>query len=134
MIGYREGRRNSDNEPIHTEKIFADRKIFFLDLKENDRGKFLKITEDVRGRRDTILLPTDVLDEFLEALHKVADFNDDNPSEAEPSEHKTTLPFFVGEQLYGRFLENYARADLRRNARAALERYLDEVAAAAPPL
>ncbi|MDF1812772.1 MAG: RNA-binding protein [Verrucomicrobiales bacterium] len=71
MIGYREGRSNSDNEPIHTEKIFADRKIFFLDLKENDRGKFLKITEDVRGRRDTIMVPADVLDDFVEALKNV---------------------------------------------------------------
>ena len=71
MIGYREDRKRSDNEPIHTEKIFADRKIFFLDLKENDRGKFLKITEDVRGRRDTIMVPADVLDDFVEALQNV---------------------------------------------------------------
>ena len=34
-----------------------ERKIFFLDLKENQRGRFLKITEDVGGRRDTIMLP-----------------------------------------------------------------------------
>jgi len=74
MIGYEEGqeRRHSDY-PIHTEKIFADRKIFFLDLKENDRGRFVKITEDVRGRRDTIMLPTDVLDEFIQALQAIAE-------------------------------------------------------------
>jgi len=71
MIGYQEDRRRSDNEPIHTEKIFADRKIFFLDLKENDRGRFVKITEDVRGRRDTIMVPAEFLDEFVEALKNV---------------------------------------------------------------
>lgn len=71
MIGYREDRKKSDNEPIHTEKIFADRKIFFLDLKENDRGRFVKITEDVRGRRDTIMVPAEFLDEFVEALKNV---------------------------------------------------------------
>ncbi|MDF1756264.1 MAG: DNA-binding protein [Verrucomicrobiales bacterium] len=71
MIGYREDRRRSDNDPIHTEKIISDRKIFFLDLKENDRGRFVKITEDVRGRRDTIMIPADVLDEFVEALKNV---------------------------------------------------------------
>jgi len=71
MIGYREDHKNSDNAPIHTEKIFADRKIFFLDLKENERGRFVKITEDVRGRRDTIMIPAEVLDDFVEALKNV---------------------------------------------------------------
>ena len=52
-----EDERRPPNPPLHSEKIVTDRKIFFLDLKENDRGKFIKITEDVRGRRDTIILP-----------------------------------------------------------------------------
>ncbi|MCB1237952.1 MAG: DNA-binding protein, partial [Verrucomicrobiae bacterium] len=47
----------------------------FLDLKENDRGRFVKITEDVRGRRDTIMLPTEVLDDFIQALQQIADAN-----------------------------------------------------------
>ena len=59
-------------------KVFADRKIFFLDLKENDRGRFVKITEDVRGRRDTIMLPTEVLEEFIGALQNISEANDDN--------------------------------------------------------
>ena len=71
MIGYDEEKRKSDNYPIHTEKVIADRKIFFLDLKENDRGQFVKITEDVRGRRDTIMVPAEILDEFIEALQQV---------------------------------------------------------------
>ena len=45
------------SEPIASEKVSFERKIFFLDLKENQRGRFLKITEDVGGRRDTIMLP-----------------------------------------------------------------------------
>ncbi len=56
--------------PLHTEKIVGDRKIFFLDLKENDRGRFIKITEDVRGRRDTIMLPMETAEEFLDALQR----------------------------------------------------------------
>ena len=59
------------DEPLHTEKIITDRKIYFIDLKENARGKFVKITEDVRGRRDTILLPCEALDEFINALQNV---------------------------------------------------------------
>jgi len=59
------------HDALHSEKIVSDRKIFFLDLKENDRGRFIKITEDVRGRRDTIMLPMETADEFLEALHRI---------------------------------------------------------------
>jgi hypothetical protein len=62
---------SGQNPPIYTEKIVSDRKIFFLDLKENNRGQFVKITEDVRGRRDTIILPMEALDEFIEALGRV---------------------------------------------------------------
>jgi hypothetical protein len=64
--------QKGDNDPIHSEKIVTDRKIFFLDLRENDRGRFIKITEDVRGRRDTIMLPCEVLDDFIESLQEIA--------------------------------------------------------------
>lgn len=60
-----------NDEPLHTEKIMTDRKVYFIDLKENARGKFVKITEDVRGRRDTILLPCEALEEFINALQSV---------------------------------------------------------------
>ncbi len=69
-----EHQNHSDRSgPLHTEKVLSDRKIFFLDLKENNRGRFIKITEDVRGRRDTIIVPVEALDEFMEALSRVAD-------------------------------------------------------------
>lgn len=57
--------------PLHSEKIMGERKTFFLDLKENDRGRFIKITEDVRGRRDTIMLPMEHAAEFIEALQNI---------------------------------------------------------------
>ena len=57
--------------PIASEKIVNERKIFFLDLKENQRGRFLKITEDVGGRRDTIMLPAEAFKDFAEALERL---------------------------------------------------------------
>jgi hypothetical protein len=51
----------------------VDRKIFFLDLKENNRGRFLKITEDVGGRRDTIMLPAEAFQDFADALLRLVD-------------------------------------------------------------
>jgi len=65
--------------PLHSEKITTDRKIFFLDLKENERGRVIKITEDVRGRRDTIMLPVEAADEFLDALQRILELERDLP-------------------------------------------------------
>jgi hypothetical protein len=61
-------------EPIASEKIAIERKLFFLDLKENQRGRFLKITEDVGGRRDTIMLPAEAFKDFAEALARLIEF------------------------------------------------------------
>jgi hypothetical protein len=60
-----------DNGLLHTEKIIADRKTFYIDLKENARGRVVKITEDVGGNRDTIMIPADILDDFIQALQDV---------------------------------------------------------------
>ncbi len=60
-----------DNDLLHTEKIIADRKVFFLDLKENQRGKVVKITEDVAGNRDTIMVPVEILGDFIAALQDI---------------------------------------------------------------
>lgn len=67
------GYRRDHQPPLHTEKLVTDRKIFFLDLKENERGRVIKITEDVRGRRDTIMLPVEMLRDFIDALHRIED-------------------------------------------------------------
>ena len=69
------------DEPLYTEKIFSDRKVFFVDLKSNDRGRFLNITEDVRGRRDTIMVPEESLQELIDALQNVSDYLKNEDSE-----------------------------------------------------
>jgi len=62
------------SEPIASEKVTIDRKVFFIDLKENQRGRFMKITEDVGGRRDTIMLPAAAFKDFLEALVRLVEY------------------------------------------------------------
>jgi hypothetical protein len=57
-----------DSDLLHTEKILSDRKTFFLDLKQNSRGMVVKITEDVGGNRDTIMVPAEILGDFIAAL------------------------------------------------------------------
>ena len=67
-----------DSDLLHTEKILADRKVFFLDLKQNARGMVVKITEDVGGNRDTIMVPADILEDFIAALTDIKATADEN--------------------------------------------------------
>lgn len=61
------------NDALLSDKIQVERKVFFFDLKENPRGRFLKITEDVGGRRDTIIIPSTGLKDFRDALDRAVE-------------------------------------------------------------
>jgi hypothetical protein len=66
------GRRAYNSQPrpqvqedtLKSDKVQIERKTFLFALKENPRGRFLRITEDVNGRRDNIIIPATGLDEF----------------------------------------------------------------------
>ena len=66
-----------ESDLLHTEKILADRKVFFLYLKRNNRGMVVKITEDVSGNRDTIMVPAEILGDFIAALSDIKATADD---------------------------------------------------------
>jgi hypothetical protein len=59
-------------ETLRTERIQIERKTFVFTLKENPRGRFLRITEDVNGRRDTIIIPAPGLDDFRKMLEEMS--------------------------------------------------------------
>ena len=56
---------------LATKELQVERKAFFVDYRENDRGQFLRISEDSHGRRNTIIVPASGLDEFLNALEEL---------------------------------------------------------------
>ena len=56
---------------MKTDKVQIERKTFVFTLKENLRGRFLRITEDVNGRRDTIIIPAPGLEEFKKLLDEM---------------------------------------------------------------
>lgn len=64
------GSRTVDTE-IAREQVQVERKMFSFDLRENPRGRFLRVTEDVGGRRDTIIIPATGLEEVREMLDKM---------------------------------------------------------------
>src|SRR5499425_1759973 len=55
-------------ETLKSGEVQIERKTFVFALKENPRGRFLRITEDVGGRRDTIIIPAPGLDDFKKLL------------------------------------------------------------------
>lgn len=56
---------------LKSERIQIERKTFVFTLKENPRGRFLRITEDVGGRRDTIIIPAPGLEDFKKLLDEM---------------------------------------------------------------
>ena len=56
---------------LKSENIAVERKNFIFDLRENPRGRFLRITEDANGRRDSIVIPAPGLEEFRRVLEAI---------------------------------------------------------------
>ena len=61
---YSDPRPRPPEDVIKSEQIQVERKMFTLSLKENPRGRFLRITEDVGGKRNNIMIPASGLEEF----------------------------------------------------------------------
>ena len=49
---------------IESRDLQVERKHFFIEIRENDRGRFLRITEETHGRRNTVIIPGSGLPEF----------------------------------------------------------------------
>jgi hypothetical protein len=53
---------------LKSENVAVERKNFIFDLRENPRGRFLRITEDANGRRDSIVIPAPGLEDIRRVL------------------------------------------------------------------
>ncbi len=60
-----------NEDTLKSDKVQIERKTFVFSLKENPRGRFLRITEDVGGRRDTIIIPAPGLEDFKRLLDEM---------------------------------------------------------------
>ena len=56
---------------LKSESITVERKSFIFDLRENPRGRFLRITEDANGRRDSIVIPAPGLEELRRVISEM---------------------------------------------------------------
>src|SRR5262249_33162943 len=56
---------------IEARELQIERKHFYVELRENDRGRFLRITEEAHGRRNSIIVPRTGVDEFTATIAEV---------------------------------------------------------------
>ena len=75
-----------NEDTLKSAKIQIERKTFVLALKENPRGRFLRITEDVGGRRDTIIVPSTGLEDFKKLLEDMVKTSNEIPQKSSPPE------------------------------------------------
>ena len=71
-----------NEETLRSDKVQIERKTFLFALKENPRGRFLRITEDVGGHRDTIIIPAPGLDDFKKLLDEMVRAAGETPPKA----------------------------------------------------
>lgn len=68
-------------EILYETSLNVERKNISLSLRQNSRGRFLRITEEVAGRRDAIVVPASGLEAFREALDSILTADSANPAE-----------------------------------------------------
>ena len=64
-------------DTISSRELTIERKHFIIELRENERGRFLKITEAAHGRRNSVIIPSTGLDEFEDKLDEVVSEGED---------------------------------------------------------
>jgi hypothetical protein len=60
---------------IEAKELQIERKHFYVEFRENERGRFLRITEEAHGRRNTIIVPSTGVGDFTEAISDVLSNN-----------------------------------------------------------
>jgi hypothetical protein len=74
--------------PLQSQNLRVERKNFTFDLKENPRGRFLRIIEEVNGRYDAIIIPVTGLEQFRDVLTDIIRLNKDNPPHTASGAHE----------------------------------------------
>jgi len=72
-------------DTLKSEQIQIERKLFLLTLKENPRGRFLRISEEVGGKRNSIIIPATGLEDFKRLLDEMITSSNKLPPKLAPT-------------------------------------------------
>ena len=56
---------------LASKEMQVERKHLVIEMRENDRGRFLRITETAHGRRNAVIVPSTGLEEFTAAIGEI---------------------------------------------------------------
>eukprot|EP00958_Prasinococcus_capsulatus_P021010 scaffold2799_cov408-Prasinococcus_capsulatus_cf.AAC.34 len=96
----------SQDTEIRTSTIKIESKLFYLDLKENPRGRYLKISEKAAGGRSTVIVPSAGVVWFVDLLNYYAS------------------PPTAGEDLTSKELQLDTKVSMPREAAGRVARFL----------
>mmetsp|Transcript_39381 Transcript_39381/g.47751 ORF Transcript_39381/g.47751 Transcript_39381/m.47751 type:complete len:262 (-) Transcript_39381:520-1305(-) len=91
---------NADKEVV-SKTLKVESKLFYFDLKENSRGRYLKISEKTQGTRSTVIVPANGISWFREVVKY---FVDGSPDSKELTTESKVFTFDPGENARGGFL------------------------------
>ncbi|MEP6669726.1 MAG: DNA-binding protein [Chthoniobacter sp.] len=77
---------------IASRELQVERKHYFIEFRENERGRFLRITEEAHGRRNTVIVPSTGLNEFNAAVDAVIVAANASNASAASTTSTTTTP------------------------------------------
>ncbi|XP_072995238.1 transcription factor Pur-alpha 1-like [Typha latifolia] len=91
-----------------------EHKLFYFDLKENPRGRYLKISEKTSATRSTIIVPVDGIVWFLDLFDYYVKTDERDAFSKELKLDTKVFYFDIGENKRGRFLK-VSEASVSRN-------------------
>ena len=79
-------------DTLESREMQIERKQFLATLKENPRGRFVRITETASGRSNSIVIPAPGLRDFQKLLEDMARAASEIPEKQFPTEPATDEP------------------------------------------
>ena len=73
-----------NEDTLKSGKIQIERKTFIFTLKENPRGRFLRIIEEGSGHNNSIIIPSTGLAEFQKLLEEMIKASNELPLKSPP--------------------------------------------------
>ncbi|CAI0384530.1 unnamed protein product [Linum tenue] len=92
----------------------VEHKLFYFDLKENPRGRYLKISEKTSSTRSTIIVPSSGISWFLDLFNYYVNSDEHDLFSKELQLDTKVFYFDIGENRRGRFLK-VSEASVSRN-------------------
>ncbi|KAD1969839.1 hypothetical protein R6Q59_007586 [Mikania micrantha] len=109
------GTGNAGNDvELLSKTLQVEHKLFYFDLKENPRGRYLKISEKTSATRSTIIVPFNGIAWFFDIFNYYVTSDDQDVSSKELQLDSKVFYFDIGENRRGRFLK-VSEASVSRN-------------------